>query len=151
MACIYPLDLFLCYLTDTLQLASSFLFSSCCHWQVMCIYPGLHRAQDPSVAWSFTTAINSTLNTNVFLLKGSSMHVRKCWLWLLYNIMWPNPATSVVLQWHKAIFTNFTFSSFENPDKWQDSTWPVKTFASCYFDCVLDIWLCKRTTRMTLY
>lgn len=118
MVCIYLLDLFLCYLPDPFQLASSFLFSSCCHWQVMCFYPGLHRAQDPSVAWSFTTATNSTLNTNVCLLKGSSMHVRRCWLWLPYNVMWPSPATSVVLQWHKAIFTSFPrfLPSFENPD-----------------------------------
>lgn len=79
VACVYPLDSFLCYLPDTIQLASSSLFSSCCHWQVMCfilVYMehGTLQLLDLSSA---TNVINSTLNTNVFCLKGSQTHVRK--------------------------------------------------------------------------
>lgn len=140
MACIYPLDLFLCYLPDTFQLARSFLFSSCCHWQVMCFYPGLHRAQDPSVAWSFISAINSSLSTNVFLLKGSSMHVRKCWLWLPCNMIWPNLPRLWFCSDTKpsSLISHVFFHHMRILTWWQDGTWPVKTFTSYYFDCVLE-------------
>lgn len=50
MACVYRLDLFLCYLPDTFQLASSSLFPSCCRWQVTVFYPSLHGALYPSAA-----------------------------------------------------------------------------------------------------
>lgn len=73
MACVYPLNLFLCYLPDTFQLASSSLFSSCCHWQVMyfiLVYTEHGSLQLLELSFR-TTVINSTLNTNVFFLKGS--------------------------------------------------------------------------------
>lgn len=73
IACVYSLDFFLCYLPDTFQLASSSLFPSCCHWQVMrfiLVYMEHSALQLLDLSFS-TTVINSTSNTKVFFLKCS--------------------------------------------------------------------------------